>query len=442
MIIEKRSFMRAALTAVVLALVLAGCGEDPVNGGNIQEYTVDGTDFGSTLASIRNTPGEYLVKVQGDVIDYPYIYFGTPGVKITLKGTGSNMITWKRVQDHQPLFVIENAELVLEDIQLLRSEWEGSDPLMVVLGGATVEIKSGVTITNRIEDQGVWIDGGTFIMSGGTISGNRAGVSMGTGSFIMKNGTITGNVAGAEINGDGASITMSGGSITGNTDSGVGIWSESINSSFTISGGSINDNAIQGVYIAGTDNSFTMSGGSINGNTNQGVFIAGTDNSFSLRGGSINESNYGVYINGTDSSFSLQGGSINDNNYQGVRITDTTTGIIFTMTNGNISNNLINGVHMSGTNNLFTISGGNILTNGSYGVLVRNSKNSTFNKTGGTIYGQNDATNTNTNGAVRIDIDSSLLLLQRINTTGTNDNRMAKTNTAGNGITERSGNWD
>ena len=147
---------------------------------------------------------------------------------------------------------------------------------------------------NRAErgGAGVYIVGGTFTMTGGSICGNindggglsGAGVYIGenpdaetttTGTFIMEGGTISGNVAWNEGGGvyiEAGSFTMTGGIISGN---------KTENGSSEFGGG--------GVCISG--GTFEMNGGSItsnisakNGNgvyvSNSGTFKMGGSNAF------------------------------------------------------------------------------------------------------------------------------------------------------------------
>jgi len=125
---------------------------------------------------------------------------------------------------------------------------------------------------------GVYVNGGSFTLHGGTIQGARAsGVDVGSrdGVFTMNGGTITGNGSrqggGVFVQEDGT-FTMTGGSITGNEalategkdedgfplyigGQGGGVYVEA-GGTFTMTGGSITDNDAQryggGVYNAGT----------------------------------------------------------------------------------------------------------------------------------------------------------------------------------------------
>ena len=188
---------------------------------------------------------------------------------------------------------------------------------------------NGHTLT--LPGKSLCIDSGSFTLcdcngSGGKITGgnNLPGVVVYGGTFIMNGGTITGNggggvqVAGAKSS---ASFTMHGGSITGNT--------------CTNEGGIYN--LCGGVSVAG--GSFTMHGGSITGNTATGSYatiasggvLVCSSGSFTMTGGEITNNQCDATMSGSDFaggvrvSTTLSGGSftvsgdavISDNTAQG-----------------------------------------------------------------------------------------------------------------------------
>jgi hypothetical protein len=178
--------------------------------------------------------------------------------------------------------------------------------LVKVLGVFTMN-EGAVLQSNK--GGGVYVSGGTFIMSGGTISGNTAenggGVYVASGTFTMSgNAAISGNNANAA---------------NGNSVSGGGVYL--INSTFTMLGGKISGNAAgHGGYggygggVCADSGKFIMLGGEISSNTattGGGVYMK-NNGTFTKKGGKI--SGYGdasqniaafghaVYINsGTDS---------------------------------------------------------------------------------------------------------------------------------------------
>jgi hypothetical protein len=116
--------------------------------------------------------------------------------------------------------------------------WEGSSdrPLFWVHTGVTFTLEDGVALVGMSESKSPVVvieEGGTFNMSGGSISGNSAemggGVGVGRGIFTMSGGSISGNSA--EVGGgvfvDSGTFTMSGGTISGNSasiDNGGGVY--------------------------------------------------------------------------------------------------------------------------------------------------------------------------------------------------------------------------
>ena len=190
-------------------------------------------------------------------------------------------------------------------------------------------------------------------------SGSGSGVSINGGTFNLYGGTITGFVNGVEIGSHndiktGSSFTMYGGAITSNE-----------------AGGS----AGGGVFLIGTTNSnvtapsFTMHGGTISNNT-----AAASDG-----GGG------GVYV-GEKCSFTMDGGTITGNT-----ATDGNGGgiyIHFNAGNVSISNATITGNKASATGNTSYGHGGGIYSQ--RGVTVKNvtitGNNSTYE--GGGIYGK------------------------------------------------------
>lgn len=194
---------------------------------------------------------------------------------------------------------------------------------------------------------GVFIPGGTFIMQGGTISGNSypsaninegknisykgPGVNNRGGTFIMRGGTISGNSIEAGGSGGGVSVDNGG--------------------TFTMEGGTISGNSILygydglaapgGGVCVGSNGTFTMRDGTISGNK------AGDSSAGSGRGG-------GVYVSG-GGTFTMQGGTISGNTAGRPDAWDPGAG------------------------------GGVYVYTSSYG------GSGTFIKTGGTIYGNNES---------------------------------------------------
>ena len=148
----------------------------------------------------------------------------------------------------------------------------------LTLAGGTIR---GFTAT---DGGGVYVSGGSFEMSGGTISACNAtnaggGVYVSSGSFKMSGGSIEDCTAheGAGVkvyasNGKTASFSMTGGEIQNCNTDGVSIYAiGSGTSEFTMTGGTIEDNGGYGVWV--DNGSAVMSGGSVKGSERYDIYI-------------------------------------------------------------------------------------------------------------------------------------------------------------------------
>ncbi|MCR5178323.1 MAG: hypothetical protein K6C95_05000, partial [Lachnospiraceae bacterium] len=150
--------------------------------------------------------------------------------------------------------------------------------------------------------------GGTFNMTGGTISGNEA--TWGGGVYVVRGGTFS----------------MTGGTISGNEASqGGGVYVSS-SGKFNMTGGTISGNeAIQGGGVCvSSSGTFNMTGGTISGNEafQGGGVCVSSSGTFSMTGGAITGNNGrleggGVYCQNSSSVFSISGdpvirGNVND----------------------------------------------------------------------------------------------------------------------------------
>jgi hypothetical protein len=331
--------------------------------------------------------------------------------------------------------------IVLAGNGILSAEHLANDRVLSITN-AKLTLEQSLTLTrgtlNGGSGAGVYVaGGGTFIMNGGSVSGNRltgtsvdlsgAGVYVASsGTFTMNGGSVSGNsLTGTYVNLSGAGVyvasggtfTMNGGSVEENTTTivadssrnafGGGVYVAS-NGTFTMNGGSVKKNKLSfdstsatiglygaGVYVTGTTSTFTMSGGSIkeneiifNGsNTSHngygaGVYVAGSS-TFTMSGGAIIEENRTIFNGNTSSS---SGG--------GVYVAGSST---FTMSGGIINGNTATsagGVYVTGASTTFTMSGGTINGNTAStsggGVFVAGY--SDFTMSGGAISGNTAAT--------------------------------------------------
>jgi uncharacterized repeat protein (TIGR02543 family) len=145
----------------------------------------------------------------------------------------------------------------------------------VSVAGGTFIMNNGAISDNNNFNTGGGVkvyDTGTFTMSGGAVSSNTAAWGGGVfvdGTFEMSGGSISGNIANSAGGGvyiNGGTFTMSGGDISDNTGEGVLL----DGGTFTMSGGTISDNTTAesgGGVLVLNDGTFTMNNGTISGNT-------------------------------------------------------------------------------------------------------------------------------------------------------------------------------
>jgi TolB-like protein len=256
----------------------------------------DEASFKEAIAAINAAKdGEYTITLTGSFPADPVSFSNGAAKTITLRGEAAERIISCKAD--KPLFTVPGTVTLVLDNNLTlngnnKKAWLG---LVQMEGGALV-MKAGATLMGSA-DIGVQVSsGGSFTMSGGTISGNSVaggsgGVYIEDGSFTMSGGTISGNSAmggGGGVYIEDGSFTMSGGTISGNSangDIGGGVY---VTGSFNMSGGTISGNSAMGgggVYVSG---SFSMSGGTISGNSatmgGGGVYVSG---SFTMSGGTI-----------------------------------------------------------------------------------------------------------------------------------------------------------
>ena len=203
---------------------------------------------------------------------------------------------------------------------------------------------------------GILVKGGTLVLDGGSIPGNRtegmgAGVTMDGGSFTMNGGKISGNSGRSAVCiRYEAVFTMNGGEISGNTTplEGGGVYVEG-GCSFTMNDGEISGNtaARDGGGVRTSGATFTMNGGKISGNTAGSGGGVSTGGTFVMSGGEISgntatEDGGGVWLN--YAKFTLSGGKISNNtaarNGGGVMCFNNTT---IAMSGGEISGNRATG---------------------------------------------------------------------------------------------------
>jgi hypothetical protein len=272
------------------------------------------TEWNTALTQLNGRTGEYTLTISGDILIGAYIEnnsFGTTPdgstLSVTLQGNGKLARSYS--YDGNVIRIGANQTLIIDSENLILQGSSNNTSAVYVENGGALELKNGTITGNTIRTRGKAYGGGvnvagTFIMSGGEISGNTAsitgtddayggGVYIGQrATFAMSGGKISGNSANGWSNGYGggvyvdssATFTMSGGEISGNTAGG----------SLTKNGGNFGYGG--GVYV-GQNAAFTMIDGTISSNT------AGVKNINDCRGygGGICLSGNGIFriVNGT-----------------------------------------------------------------------------------------------------------------------------------------------
>jgi hypothetical protein len=263
-------------------------------------------DWTTALSLLNGKTGSFTLNIGGSfgvaATNYNANTFGiTSGSSVTLKGSGKMSLTslggMFNIGAGQT-FVIDSAGLTFEgrDIPEDPINEDTNYRSVVYIDGGTFELKNGKITGNASNSSGggVHIETGTFTMSGGAISNNSGGggVQVQTGTFTFNGGTISGNTGwGAGVRIGGGTFIMNSGTISGNENGtfggmnnhGGGVYVSS--GTFTMNGGIISGNTARGgsgggVYFIGSG-IFTMNGGTISGNSvtagsGGGVFTTST----------------------------------------------------------------------------------------------------------------------------------------------------------------------
>ena len=242
----------------------------------------------SSLDQLTYTNNECKVRLTKDIVMTKAVTVNN-GNSLTIDLNGHTLTA----AENSRAFFIQNGALTIED----------SGSTGVIQGSGTVTGNGGaiwmsssdsnnaLTLTGgtirgftATDGGGVYVDGGSFEMSGGTISACNAtnaggGVYVSSGSFKMSGGSIEDCTAheGAGVkvyasNGKTASFSMTGGEIQNCNTDGVSIYAiGSGTSEFTMTGGTIEDNGGYGVWV--DNGSAVMSGGSVKGSERYDIYI-------------------------------------------------------------------------------------------------------------------------------------------------------------------------
>ena len=295
------SYMSESVNYMSVYATSYGC--DVTIGSGCSFKTVDGSTVIMSGNDIGNAAGKVIVPADSTEEKVSVAYVNAAGrdmgqracVKVTDQTDNwgeSGKTTWYAVTENATIgsgiTVTGNVNLILCDDKTLKAEQgitvtEGNRLTVWAqrtADGETADTKMGVLTWGN--GGGVYINGGSFTLQGGTITGGNqnfgGGVNVGGGTFTMTGGTISGctaiyNGGGVYVNFSGT-FNMTGGTITKNTaKNGGGVYVVA-SGMLNMTGGSITVNTATnnggGVYVdSGT---FNVNGApSISGNTKDDV---------------------------------------------------------------------------------------------------------------------------------------------------------------------------
>ena len=247
--------------ATILLLVLLCAAPAAASAADAVKFGGGSYSTAADLAAAINAVEADTVSVSGDTLTLQKDLNITGTISITGKMTilGDGHTIWRGGKEFYLISVTGAGDLTLGNgetsgnltIDGQGTPFEGYGGLIYVGENAQFRMDDGVNLTNntvtRISGSGVHVDGGTFTMSGGTISGNTVSLSGGgvyvqSGTFTMSGGTISGNTATSYYGGgvfvSNGTFTMSGGEISGNTANrdGGGVYVSSDSGTFIMNG--------------------------------------------------------------------------------------------------------------------------------------------------------------------------------------------------------------
>ncbi len=229
--------------------------------------------------------------------------------------------------------IISGNIAVYDGTQLSDNTKNGDGAGIMLANGGSFTMNGGVITANKADTLGGGVyshtAANTVIITGGVISANTAsyggGVYVNDGTFEMSGGEITDNNAtesGGGLRAYASTITLTGGKISNNTSAGFG----------------------GGVYLAGNEVVFNMTGGEISGNSTEsdggGVYIY-TKSTMNLSGGKI-----------TGNRAAVNGGGIYVSNVEGATLNVSGSPIV----SGNTANGVENNIYLA-ADQVITVTG-------------------------------------------------------------------------------------
>ena len=243
----------------------------------------NGGDYGFKMAAREQDTitSRYVVNLYNGLHDHPICG------ETCEDGANHGEQTWKPVSSLDE--ITKEGNYYLTQSVAINSTWEPVDGVVLCLNGNYIEMKSDgdvITVNNGVkftlcDCKGGGTGGGAVMHSGSLVNGHGVVIRAG-GTFSLYNAKICDNQSGDVSNGsvgagvyvNGGTFHMYSGSISGNTAlrNGGGVYVDGDTGKFTMSGGTIEGNTSSGenygegggVYING--GTFTMTGGSITNN--------------------------------------------------------------------------------------------------------------------------------------------------------------------------------
>ena len=282
-------YATGSATAATPAVQASAPANNPGATSTIQGTMVPGKSLTEKLAWLRSNAeshNTYILEVNANENIAPnntFGYEGTINITIVLKGDNANRTI--RLKSHGTMFTVSPDVTFILDNNITLQGHSGNTASLVHVYGGIFRMNTGATITGNGADCGVFVENGTFEMTGGTISSNTAarqhgfggGVHVGRGTFNMRGGTISGNTA--------------------SNGGGVYIPSSTSNPTFNMRGGTIKGNTTTnkggGVYVDGYWTVFTKTGGIITGYTSDQ-----SNGNVVMAGSVLAKSGHAVFVNG------------------------------------------------------------------------------------------------------------------------------------------------
>ena len=195
--------------------------------------------------------------------------------------------------------LIDTTDIIWEGGSYTLSTSGDSNTTTVLLSHGTFTLRSGTIKSGS--GCPVEVDGGTFVMEGGSLEGAQQGLQIDSGVAELKDGAISSDdIYGVYVGANG-DFTMSGGTVTCTGENGIAICMQNSEAAVTrISGGTIQATgaASNGLYVIG--GTAAVSGGTFTGSQFGLQVNADAASNVTLSGGTFQGGSRGILISPTD----------------------------------------------------------------------------------------------------------------------------------------------